>query len=372
MRVVLIALHFAEYAARLALALALSDEHEVLLILRADNANNELSPRLYDDLTRKVQVHCVEHRMLKQPSVAGAALRIVRRVVTFHPDAVHAQEQMTDYGCWALLWLMRRYPTVLTVHDHVSHSGVDSKIPMRKKFYLKQIRKRAQHIIVHGECIRQELVATRIRDLASVSSIMHGVLGVDKLCADTGYPLGSPSLLFFGRVEAYKGLGVLLDALDLLRSESSLAVRLVVAGRGSDLDQYRARIAADKNVELLDRYIAPEEISDLFARNTVVVLPYIDATQSGVAALAFACGRPVIASATGALPEVVRDGETGLLVPPNDAAALANAIHRLLTDRALWKLLADGAHALATGDLSWPSIADKTTNAYLATVAFQR
>jgi glycosyltransferase involved in cell wall biosynthesis len=74
--------------------------------------------------------------------------------------------------------------------------------------------------------------------------------------------------------------------------------------------------------------VPDEEVGDLVAAADCVVLPYRSATQSGVVLVAYAGGCPVISTAVGGLPEVVDDGVTGYLVPPEDSAALAAAILR--------------------------------------------
>ncbi len=363
MRIALIALHFSEYAARLALALA--EKHRVLLILRKDNAEAELSPALRKALEEKVELHQIEHRMLKQPGVLGAATRLVALVRAFQPDVVHGQEYLSDYAAWGSLCLGQLFPMVLTVHDHVTHTGADSRLPWRKRVYRRLLRKGADRILVHGERIRADMAADPTYRESRIFSVMHGVLG-NAGGSGTKVRAEPATLLFFGRIEAYKGLGVLLKALEILGSETIPDLRLIIAGRGSDLEPYRARIGADPRIELMERYIAVEEVPALFARSTAAVLPYTDATQSGVAALAFAYGRPVIASNTGALPEVVREGETGLLVSPGDPVALAEAIKRLFMDKGLWQRLARGASALAAGDLSWSRIAECTVSVYAA------
>ena len=86
--------------------------------------------------------------------------------------------------------------------------------------------------------------------------------------------------------------------------------------------------------------------------------PYVDATQSGVIAAAYGNGRPVIASRIGGLVDAVEDGVSGLLVPAGDAAALATALHRVVTDRALHARLRQGARDAADGAFSWPRIAE--------------
>ena len=135
-------------------------------------------------------------------------------------------------------------------------------------------------------------------------------------------------LLFFGLVRAYKGLDVLIDAMTRVRA--ARPVTLVVAGEFYEpVEPVRARIAAlglADSVRLFDRYIPDEEVGDLFAAADAVVLPYRSATQSGVVLVAYAGGCPVISTSVGGLPEVVREGVTGHLVPPEDPAALAAAI----------------------------------------------
>ena len=83
------------------------------------------------------------------------------------------------------------------------------------------------------------------------------------------------------------------------------------------------------------RFIPDSEIATYFAAADVVLAPYRTEAQSGVALTAFHFGRPVIASNVGGLPEIVKDGENGFVIPPDDANALASAIDRFYTsDRA--------------------------------------
>lgn len=145
---------------------------------------------------------------------------------------------------------------------------------------------------------------------------------------------GTPLLLFFGFVRPYKGLNVLLEALSAVHVQ--MPVHLLVVGEiwGSS-EEYRAqiqRLGISDHVTLINEYVPDEHLAHYFRAADVVVLPYVSATQSGVVQLAFGYGLPVIASRVGGLPEVVRDGETGLLVPPGDPDALAAAIVRFFRD----------------------------------------
>jgi len=144
-------------------------------------------------------------------------------------------------------------------------------------------------------------------------------------------PAAARRVLFFGYVREYKGLPTLLEALSAVPGD----VQLVVAGEiyHRDAAHYRALAVAGgvaERVVLLDRFLAATEVACCFAASDLVVLPYWEASQSAVVPLAMACGRGVVATAVGGLPDLVRDGETGLLVPPRDARALAAAIVRAL------------------------------------------
>jgi len=367
MRIALVAFHYAEYACHLALALA--RDHHVLLLLNAENAAAELVPTLRQQVSAAVEVHFIARRKLRDPLIALTAARVVGLVKRFCPDVVHVQESPEDYGVWPVLWLARHTPLVLTVHDVVAHSGADAeRSRWRERFYLNKLRKRADRVVVHGERLRDQMLAITGWPPERVFSVMHGALG-DPTDLAVSEPSGA-TLLFFGRMEAYKGLGVLLDALDLLRDEP--AVHLVIAGRGSELQRFRGRIAGDPRIELIDHFISAEEIPGLFLRSAIVVLPYLDASQSGVAAIAFSYRRPVIASAVGGLPDVIRPGESGIRVPPSDPVALAAAIRQVCTDPALLRRLSAGAEELASGELSWRSIAQRTAAVYSTARAVPR
>jgi glycosyltransferase involved in cell wall biosynthesis len=152
-------------------------------------------------------------------------------------------------------------------------------------------------------------------------------------------PVGEtdPVVLFFGVWSKYKGIEVLMDAFATVRAEMPEA-RLVLAGApGGDIDLEAILEQARRigNVDARPGYVAIEEVAPLVNSARVVATPYIRATQSGVAHLAYTFGRPVVASAIGDLPEVIQDGVTGLLVPAEDADALAAAILRLLSDPVL-------------------------------------
>jgi glycosyltransferase involved in cell wall biosynthesis len=130
--------------------------------------------------------------------------------------------------------------------------------------------------------------------------------------------------LFFGHVRPFKGLDIALRAWRLLTRD----VTLVVAGEAwwKGEEEYRALAKGLDNVRLEFRFIPDSEIATYFAACDVVLAPYRIEAQSGVALTAFHFARPVIATTVGGLPEIIEEGANGMLVPPENPAALAAAI----------------------------------------------
>ena len=125
MRIALLALHFAEYASQL--ALGLSDQHEVLLVLRSSNARNELTDDLRAQLDKKVTVRFLEPRRMRDPRILGTVLQLNRILRDFSPEVLHIQEVHPVLVGWTFLSFRRRIPVLITVHDPVHHSGGLSK-----------------------------------------------------------------------------------------------------------------------------------------------------------------------------------------------------------------------------------------------------
>lgn len=137
-------------------------------------------------------------------------------------------------------------------------------------------------------------------------------------------------ILFFGYVRRYKGLQTLLKAMPLVLK--TMRVKLLVVGEFYDDESAYQTLIRDMNLQdhitVKSDYVPNDEVKLYFSACDVVVLPYSSATQSGIVQIAYQFDRPVIATNVGGLPEVVLDGKTGFLVPPDDPERLAEAIVR--------------------------------------------
>ena len=142
-------------------------------------------------------------------------------------------------------------------------------------------------------------------------------------------------MLFFGYVRAYKGLAILLDAMP--RILKKISARLLIAGEFyEDEEKYRniiRKLGLEEHIQLYSDYIPNEEISTYFSAADVVVLPYISATQSAIVPVAYHFNKPVIVTNVGGLAEVVTNGRTGFIVPPQNPEAFANAVVKFYQEK---------------------------------------
>jgi D-inositol-3-phosphate glycosyltransferase len=216
---------------------------------------------------------------------------------------------------------------------------VDNLIPHeRRPFDLSLTRwlmRATDAYIVQSGAVREDLL--RLDPRARFLEVPHPVynlfgrrLNKEEARRRLGLDPSAPLLLFFGFVRAYKGLDLLLRALPRIRSE--VPARLLVLGEFYEGRAETERLVVDlglsESVTVNDAYVPNEEVGLYFSAADVVVLPYRSATQSGIVQIAYQLERPVICTDVGGLKEVVIDGQTGLVVPPDDEEALAAAVLR--------------------------------------------
>jgi glycosyltransferase involved in cell wall biosynthesis len=152
-----------------------------------------------------------------------------------------------------------------------------------------------------------------------------------------GLPADVRLVLCFGFIKPYKGVRYLIDAAPSLQERYGDGVRLLIVGDiYGDKRPYVERIAASGAadiIQLVDEFVPDAVIEDYFQAADLVVLPDLSATQSGIVQIAYNYDRPVVTTDVGGLPEVVHHERTGFLVPPGDAAALAQAITRFFDEQ---------------------------------------
>lgn len=302
--------------------------------------------------------------------IAPSTWRSIQTTInTFNPDIVHisgAQEWNPAIGRYLK---QRRIPFVYTVHDVIHHEGV----PLYFRITESIFRKLPTGFVVLTEAAKQQLV-DQGRPLDKIRVIPHGTyaffeeLSGDATAEKNGAGNGADEastapkeILFFGRIEPYKGLPVLVDAvLPLLEANSDW--KLVIAGSG-DLGEL-APALDHPQIEVINRFVSDAEVASLMRRAAIIALPYLSATQSGVIPTAFPFEKPIVATAVGGIPDMIRDDVTGLLVPPNNVGALREALSRLMADEALRERLGKAGAEFARSALDWHAIAVAHVNFY--------
>jgi glycosyltransferase involved in cell wall biosynthesis len=349
-RIAVVATHYAEYSLRL--AKAFGSEHKTLLISSKESVAREVTPSMLSETPGRLTIKTFNNgRRFKSLYFLA---NVLREVVLFRPNVIIAHEMGDWNHTLAILLLSRIFRVALVVHDPRPHMGDDTAVRSLVKGKIAAERRAASALIVHGEyCADQLRRELSVNQTPVIMVVNHGpILG------DVGDAAQEASdILLFGRMQAYKGIAVLRRALEIL-AERGLHPKTTLAGRGPALEQERSGLVRLANVEIREGFLGPEQAGGLLRAARIVVLPYLEATQSGVVAAAFAAGRPVVATSVGSIPEVVESGLNGLLVAPGDPGALADALHRILSAPGLEAALAEGARATSMR-MSWASIASE-------------
>ncbi len=282
-------------------------------------------------------------------------LRLERVLRNSEADLIHFVGPHEWNPAVALVCKALRKPMIYTAHDPIPHPG--APIPIRLSNAMMESM--ADAIVVLSRHGRQQLLSIGIPD-RKIHLIPHGVYSFftrDK----RKHVKTEKVILFFGRIEAYKGLDILIAAFSGLRGNLD-DWKLVIAGSG-DLPRWMAQVDRSR-IEIINTYLADEEVATLMQRAQMVVIPYTEASQSGVIATAYAFGRPVIATDVGGLNEMVLDGKTGILIPPNDADALAQAMCSLADDGRRRLRMGKNAYQLGQREWSWTAIAQDHLTLY--------
>jgi alpha-maltose-1-phosphate synthase len=240
-------------------------------------------------------------------------------IIKFKPEVIHLNS-----GFPLLLPLYPFfffYNSVVTVHDAISHEGETKFKRLFHEFQLFMFSIFFKKIIVHSEKIKEQLPLFINKN--KVFIVPH--VGYDHLVKavpdDAKSNNDKFTILFFGRILKYKGLEYLVEAFNYLDSNK---YRLIIAGNGNiDFE-----IKKD-NIYIENRFIDDSEISRIFNEADVIAIPYLSASQSGVAHLSFAYSKPVITTNVGSLKDIIIDGKNGIIIEPASVKSLIDAIKRI-------------------------------------------
>ena len=340
------------------LANAICKKETIMLVI----PGNELLDAYSGTIDERVDVRFLgKETHMYSPGIIKILIKFLKIVYEFKPDIIHLQIGGNAIDM-VLLPLLKNVPIVSTFHDVKLHLGSRSLLT---DLILYWDRKYSEMIIVHGERLKEQMIDeyhVSKNKIRSISIGEHEVAPFKRYLKPDLQEDGN-LVLFFGRIWRYKGLEYLIMAEPSITIEVPDA-KIIIAGAGENFQKYENMMVNRNNFIIRNYRIPYDEGAELFQRCSMVVLPYIDASQSGVIPTAYGFKKPVVATSVGSIPEIVDDGITGFIVPPKDVNALAQVIIRLFKDEKLRQQMGENGYIKLKTDLSWDNIAEKTIQVY--------
>ena len=285
--------------------------------------------------------------------------RLLASLRSFQPDILHVQ-CVSNNARYALeMQAAAGWPLVVTLQGELTMDA--QQVFQRSALARDTLRRALRRADAVTACSRQTLAEAEAffgEPLGERARVVYNGVAAGTADHVVPYPHPRPYVLALGRHVPQKGFDVLLRALAELR-DRGLACDLILAGDGPEhaaLQALAAELRLTDRVRLTGR-VDHAEAMRLFAGCTIFVLPSRHEPFGIVNLEAMAHARPIVASRVGGVPEIVCDDENGLLVPPGEAGALADALARLLADAGLRHRLGEAGRVRAAR-FTWPRIAD--------------
>lgn len=375
MRVLIIGLFSPEFM--IAQANSLAGKCEVTLLVTQQNMDglfpDDINPldRLFSNglLDQRVSLQQMNYPKGNFLYKASFIHQIIKKVRTICPDIVHYHSGGEPWIPLALLFL-RRFPLVVSIHDAKHHPGdKPPKLVLTAKNRL--LSRLADGIIVHG--FQQSEVFSNQHPIhpEKIHVIYLVYPELFRRCSKYQGRMEPQTILFFGRVLAYKGIDTLIKAAPHILTQVPGA-KILIAGTGDYSNIFHAESLYPGLFEIHNYFIKADEVANFFGRAALVVLPYTDATQSGIVPIAYMFKKPVVATRVGSIPEVVEDGVTGYLVNPGDDKAMADAVIQLLKNPELCRKMGQAGAQKLDNELSPPLLGEKTMQVYQLAIRVKR
>lgn len=258
------------------------------------------------------------------------------------------------------LFLLKK-KMLLTVHDPFCHTGSGNFVELARRYFSFHLIKR---FIILNKAQKKEFSCFQKIPMERIWTSRLGCYNYLNYIEPTKIKnLPEKYILFFGSISQYKGLDYLFPAM-VRCHETHPDYHLVVCGKGN----YHFDISPYKNLKyfhIYNRFIKDEELVMFIKHSSFVICPYTDATQSGVIMSAYAFKKPVIVTNVGGLPEMVNNGELGLIVQEKSEDALAEAIIYYIEHPELRKTHAlKIAETYFVGKKSWNVISHELNKIY--------
>jgi len=268
----IVSLFFVEYAVEL--ANALSNNNRIYLVLSKKCVERTMGDSFQKKVSHRVQYELLPDFSVKHSSLIKTIINIRRSCKAFRPDIVHIQSGRNIQNLFYLLFSFK--PTVHTLHDVVLHPGSQAEFdkPWRRWTRDKLRRYAYNKIIVHGNLLKKKFISQHKKAPEDVHVVPHGCLFSFLTKKKHAVDEEPYTILFFGRMEEYKGLKDLIEAEPLISREIK-NIKIVIAGEGIDLEKQSINIKSNAHFEVHHYFIANDEVPYFFERAALIGLPYI-------------------------------------------------------------------------------------------------
>lgn len=339
---------------------------EVAILTKANSKKINATENKYAFPIIEVEPITPIQSIITPPSLS----KLKKAIEDYSPDIIHAHHAFTPMPLLALYMAEKmKMPKILTNHS-IAGNSKDSLLTLmscKGLIFLRYFISKADKIISVSK---------------SAAKFMENLLGnkVENIIIPNGVDVNrfKPSrreedkatILFVGRLVHRKGVQVLIKAFSKVVKKIPEA-KLIIVGEGymKPLLQIQVKkLRLNGKVKLLGK-VADSELPKIYQEATLVVIPSLYRESFGMVALeAMASGKPVIATKVGGLPEIIRDGRNGFLIPPGDHKELAEKIILLLSNKEMSLKMGITGRKIAVEKYSWNKITSKIINVYLETL----
>jgi glycosyltransferase involved in cell wall biosynthesis len=323
--------------AGMSVTLYLSFKHTALYMWGTEatetaSQSDKLVERMYELglVPRSCPVRLFHFPRVRDPRSLAVLRKMRQDLFRDKVDVVHILMGPGELWLAVLACLIRNLPVVSTMI--IPKPNIGERLPVSILWIIAKLLAVGSHLVIVNGADQVEVVHSLYG--ISTSKIAYVPLGPRTTAikwAKQNYCEESGTVLFPGKAQPRKGLEYLINAQSFISSQVPDA-KIVIAAHGEDLKRCRAMIEDESKFEIHDGFLTGTELAAFFQKASLVTLPYLSASTSGLLMTAYVFGKPVVTTNVGSLPEYVENGVTGFLVPPADSEELAKAIVSLLCD----------------------------------------
>jgi glycosyltransferase involved in cell wall biosynthesis len=263
-----------------------------------------------------------------------------KKIAAENPDLLIFKYWIPYFGpCFAVIsYIVKKFSKKDTKVLYICDNVIPHEKRIGDKFFTKLAFSQGDYFVVMSKTVEEDLkLFNKGKPYKLIPHPVYNIFGdkvekseaKDFILKEYGIDLQNEKvILFFGYIRKYKGLNYLIDAMPEILKKVKLKL-LVVGEYYGDEEKYREQIRSlglEDDIKVVSDFVPDLNVKYFFSASDAVVLPYSDATQSGIIQIAYHYDKPVIATDVGGLAEVVRNNETGLIIEPKNPSAIAKAV----------------------------------------------